>query len=160
MGKFLLEVRWGVIFAVAILLWMLLERLTGLHSTHIDQHMIYTNFFAVVAIVIYVLALQAKRAQLGGVMSWQQGFMAGVVMTLVITILSPLVSYVGHTFVSPAYFPNIIAHSVEVGAMTQTEAEAYFNFGNYMVQSAVFAFIVGLVTSAIVALFVRRKHVS
>lgn len=156
MSKISLELRWAVIFAISILVWMLIERLTGLHGERIDQHYIYTNLFAIVAIVIYVLALQSKRAQLGGIMSWKQGFIAGVIISLVIAILSPLVSYLGHTFVSPDYFPNIIAHSVAIEAMTQAEAEAFFNLQSYMVQSAVFAFVVGVVTSAIVAVFVKR----
>ena len=40
---------------------MVLERMLGWHSTHIDKHATYTNFFAIVAIAIFVVALIDKR---------------------------------------------------------------------------------------------------
>jgi len=58
-----IEIKWAIVFFVATLLWMLLERLVGLHDQYIDQHALYTNFFAVIAIGVYVLALLNKRKQ-------------------------------------------------------------------------------------------------
>jgi hypothetical protein len=39
---------------------MLREKGLGLHSRHIDKHMIYTNFYAI-PVGVYVLALLDKR---------------------------------------------------------------------------------------------------
>lgn len=61
MNAIKLELRWAVIFTLAMWVWMLIERLFGLHSTRIEEHAIYTNVFAIVAITIYVLALRDKR---------------------------------------------------------------------------------------------------
>ena len=61
MKKFALEIKWGVIFTIVLLLWMVMEKLLGWHGKHIDKHAIYTNFFAILAILIYVLALLEKR---------------------------------------------------------------------------------------------------
>jgi len=58
------EIKWGLVFAVAIIIWMLIERASGLHSDNIEYHAIVTNLFAVVAIVIYILALRDKRSSL------------------------------------------------------------------------------------------------
>lgn len=35
-GKYKIEIKWAVIFIAMSLLWMVLEKLTGLHSTYID----------------------------------------------------------------------------------------------------------------------------
>ncbi|RMF31888.1 MAG: DUF4199 domain-containing protein [Bacteroidetes bacterium] len=157
MNKYATEIKWGGIFTVASLLWLLLEKSLGWHDEHIDKHPLYTNLFAIVAIAVYVLALREKRKRLGGAMTWKQGFYAGLLISVVVMVLSPLAQWIAHTFITPDYFENAIAYAVEHGKATREQAESFFNLRSYMVQSAVFALVVGAVTSAIVALFVRRK---
>ena len=158
MNNYKLEIRWGFIFSVAMLLWVLLERLVGLHSTHIEQHMIWTNLFAVVAILIYVLAMREKRAkELNGLMTWKQGFMCGVGITIVVAILSPLTQWLAHSFVSPQFFANMVEYAVSSGNMTEAQALNYFSLQSYMIQAVIGAVVMGVITSAVVALFVRNK---
>jgi hypothetical protein len=61
MGNIKIEIKWAIIFSVMTLLWMLLEKLAGLHSTYIDYHLYLTNLFAIPAIWIMVLALKDKK---------------------------------------------------------------------------------------------------
>ena len=76
MKKFAIEIKWGVIFTIISLIWVFLEKSLGWHDEHIAQHAIYTNLFAIVAIVVYVLALIDKRKNFyQGKMNWSQGFM-------------------------------------------------------------------------------------
>ena len=158
MNKFKIEIKWAIIFIVMMLLWMVLERLTGLHDVHIDKHPIYTNFVAILAILVYVLALLDKRKSFyNGVMSYKQGFMAGLIITLIVTAFSPLTQYITSTIISPEYFTNVINYSVNEGLMSQTEAEEYFNLKSYLVQVIIFTPIMGIVTTAIVAIFTKSK---
>jgi hypothetical protein len=153
------ELKWALIFVAVSLLWMLLEKLSGLHSTHIDKHLYLTNLFAIPAILVFVLALkEKKRKDYGGSMSFKQGFFSGAIITLIVTVLSPLTQWITSTYITPEYFPNVIEHSLETGFhATREEAEAYFNLSNYMVQSVIGALVMGLITSAIVAFFVRTR---
>lgn len=152
-----IEIKWGVLFILALLLWMYAERLFGIHDKHIDQHPLVSSFFALVALCLYLLALYDKRKNYyNGRMNWRQGFVAGLVMTLVIAILSPLAQYVISRFISPEFFPNMIRYSVETGEMTRDQAETYFGLENYMIQSVLFAIVSGVLTSAITALIMRR----
>ena len=153
-----LEIKWGIIFSLALLLWMVFEKAMGWHSTKIEVHAIYTNFFAVVAIAIYVFALFDKRRKMLGSMRWKQGFFFGMRITIVITLLSPLSQWIISEIITPEYFPNVIAYVVENGKMTLEEAEAYFSLKNYIIQSTAGALLMGLVTSAIVALFIQKRH--
>ncbi|WP_026935475.1 DUF4199 domain-containing protein [Christiangramia echinicola] len=158
MKKYSIEIKWGIIFSLVSLVWMFLEKGLGWHDENIAQHAIYTNFFAIIAIALYVLALLDKRKNyFNGTMTWTQGFISGIVISIVVAILSPLAQYVTHEFITPDYFDNVIAYSVESGAMTQEAAEEYFNLTSYVIQSFFFALVVGVVTSAIVAYFVKKK---
>jgi hypothetical protein len=51
----------------------------------------------------------------------------------------------------------MIEYSVNEGKLTQEAAEAYFNMKSYIIQSSIFAPVVGVITSAIVALFTKKK---
>ncbi|MDT0606401.1 DUF4199 domain-containing protein [Croceitalea rosinachiae] len=158
MKKFATEIKWGIIFTIASLLWMVLEKALGWHDTHIDKHAIYTNFFAIIAIAIFVFALLEKRNKdLGGKMTWVQGFVSGIIISVIVAILSPLSQYITHEYITPDYFQNAITHAVENGGMTQENAETYFNFSSYRILAAFGGLGSGIVTSAIVALFIRKK---
>ena len=153
------EIKWALIFAVMSLLWMWLEKAVGLHSTHIDKHLYLTNLFAIPAILVYVLAMKDKKKKdYNGQMNYLQGFTSGMIITVILTLLAPVTQWITSTVITPEYFPNVIEHSVETGFYpSREEAEAQFNLQNYMVQSTIGTFVMGLVTSAVVALFVRSK---
>ena len=148
MNKFKIELKWGVYFTIAALAWMYVEKALGWHDELISKHAIYTNIFAIVAIAVYVLFMKDK-----------QGFISGTILSVVVAILSPLAQYLTHEFITPNYFENVIAYTVEKGVMKQEAAEAYFSLYSYMAQAAFGALAMGVVTSAIVALFFRSKKV-
>ena len=153
-----IEIKWGILFVVIQLLWMLGEKLAGLHDENIAQHATATNFFALIAIVVYVVALLDKRKNsYEGKMTWKQGFFTGLFITAVVTLLTPLSQYLTSAVIAPHFFDNMIDYTVEQGIKSREEAEAYFNMKSYMVQSVIFAPVVGIVTSAIVAIFTRKK---
>lgn len=158
MKKVGIEIKWAFIFILVMLLWMVAERITGLHDKNIEYHYLVTNFFAVAAIAVYVLALLDKRKKdFGGKMNWIQGFISGLILTLGITVLTPVAQYITLEVITPHYFENMIDYVVEKGQMSQEEAEATFNLQSYMVESTLFAPLMGLFTSAIVAIFTRKK---
>ena len=160
MKKYITEIKWGLIFTIVALLWMVFERLMGWHGENIAQHSTMTNLFAIPAIVVYVLALLDKRKRdLGGIMTWRQGFTSGLIITLVVVVLSPLAQYLTHTIITPEYFSNVIEYSVSNDMMTREEAEDYFSLNNYIFQSAIGGLIMGIVTSAVVAFFTKKKEV-
>lgn len=158
MKKFAIEIKWGIIFTIVALLWMFLEKQLGWHDELIAKQAIYTNFFGIIAIIVYVLAIRDKKKNFyQGDMTWTQGFISGMVVSVVVAILSPLAQYISLEVISPEYFPNVIDYAVENGKMTRENAEAYFNLKSYIIQSFFFSLVVGIVTSAIIALFLRSR---
>ncbi|MBY5959716.1 DUF4199 domain-containing protein [Membranicola marinus] len=157
MRKYEIEIKWGLIFIVATLIWMGIENVVGLHTVHIDKHMYYTNLFGIVAIILYVLALLDKRRNFyNNRMSWKQGFISGLIITLIIAAFSPLTQLIVHKIIAPSYFTNAIEYGASLGKDPETLA-GYFNLRSYIVQSLFGTFSLGMVTSAVVALFVRRS---
>ena len=158
MKKIGIEIKWALIFIIMGFLWMLLERLTGLHGEHIDKHPIYTNLVAIPAILVYVLALLDKRKNAyNGKMSYKQGFVSGLIITLFVTLITPLAQYINLTYITPEYFTNVIEYATEHGEMSQSEAMNYFNLKNYIIQATISSPISGTITSAIVAIFTMKR---
>ncbi len=158
MNKVSIEIKWGVIFTIVALLWMVFEKAMGWHDVLIAKHAIYTNFFGILAVLIFILAIRDKKANFyNGIMTWRQGFVAGLIVTIVITILSPLSQFITSAYITPDYFENVIAYSTETKVMTQEQAEAYFNLKSYIIQATFGALVMGVVTSAVVAWFLKTK---
>jgi hypothetical protein len=156
MKKFSIELKWGFLFFLSGLAWMVLEKSLGWHDRLIEQHATYTLLYAPLAIFIYVIALwEKKKKTYRGRMTFFQGFLSGLVITLVVVLLTPLSQYISHSLISPDYFANIIQLTVSAGEMTLQEAEAYFNLMNYTTMSVFFAAGMGLLTTVVVMIFMK-----
>ncbi|MEO5789106.1 MAG: DUF4199 domain-containing protein [Gelidibacter sp.] len=154
-----IEIKWAIIFSVVGLLWMVLEKLSGLHGKYIDYHLYLTNLFAIPAIWMMVLALkEKKRKDYKGQISYKQGLVSGIILSAIIALLSPLTQWITSYVITPEYFPNVIKRSVEIGYYKTTEeAQANFNYKNYAIQGAIFSFIMGVITTAIAMIFIRSR---
>lgn len=159
MKNFSIEIKWAVIFFVMMTLWMLMEKMAGLHDENIENHELVTNLVSIPAILIYVLALLDKRKNYyNGFMTYKQGFRTGLIITVILTVLSPLLQFLISEIISPDYFANMIQYSVDNEKLSQAEAEDEFNLKNYMVMATIGTFVMGLITTAIVAIFTRRSR--
>ncbi len=117
----------GINSTLAALLWIVFEKLMRWHDESIAEHAIYTNFFSVVAIVVYVLVLLDNCKNFyNGLMNWKEGFICGLLISLGIAILAPISQNITHVFITPEYFPNVINYAVESGNASEKEAQAYF----------------------------------
>jgi hypothetical protein len=155
-----IEIKWAFIFTAIVLLWMLLEKLVGLHDKYLDLHYYLTNLFAIPAIVMMVLALKDKKKNFyEGVMTYKQGLISGIILSSVIALLSPLSQWVISYIITPEYFPNVIKRSVESGHYATTEeAEAFFNYKSYAIGSAFWALLMGVITTAVAMIFIQTKQ--
>ncbi|HJS00349.1 MAG TPA: DUF4199 domain-containing protein [Flavobacterium sp.] len=159
MEKIKIEIKWAILFSVMGLLWMVLEKLCGLHGKYIDYHLYLTNLFIIPAIWVMVLALKDKKKNFyKGQMTYKQGLISGIILSFFIALLSPLTQWITSYVITPEYFPNVIKRSVEIGYFkTVAEAEANFNYPNYAKQGAMGALIMGIITTAIAMIFIRTK---
>jgi hypothetical protein len=154
-----IELKWAILFSLMTLLWMVLEKMAGLHSKYIDYHLYLTNLFAIPAIILMVLALKDKKKHFyKGNMTYKQGLITGIILSVLIALISPLTQWITSYFITPEYFPNVIKRSVELGYYkTTAEAEANFNYINYAKQGVIGALLMGIVTTAIAMIFLRTR---
>ena len=137
---------------------MALERGLGLHDAYIARHATFSSLFAIVAFALYWLALKEKRrVHYQGEMRFSQGFSCGVIITLIVTLFTPVSQYVVSEFITPHYFDNMIAYVVEQKTMSADAAQSYFSLPNYILQSLIMAPVMGVLTSLLVAFVMRTK---
>lgn len=151
------EIKWGLIFSLISLLWIILEFMVGLHDRHIAWHPILTNLFFFPAVVMMYLAIREKRGTLGGRISFQQAFLCGLGVSVVVAVLSPLIQYLFHRFINPHYFAKAIEYTVSSGKATAELAHQLFNLQSYMLQASLGALVAGVLTSLVLAAFMRSK---
>jgi len=124
----LTAIRFGIIFALMQFAWLIGEYLVGLQTTYIDQHVHYTNLILLPSVAIMVWGLFARRAELGGELSYLQALGQG-----------------------------LGDYAVDQGAMSAPAAEAYFSRTSYAVQAALFAPVGGILTNAVAGLFLKTR---
>ena len=157
--KIYIELKWAVIFTIALLCWMLLEKTLGWHDEKIALRQWLTLLFAPFAILLYLSAVREKRRRVyGGKMTWLQAFISGVILTVFIALLSPLTQFITYNFITPQYFNDVVESSVTNELMTRTKANEYLNINSYILQAVFGTLGLGIITAGIVAFFVRKKQ--
>ncbi|WP_188363012.1 DUF4199 domain-containing protein [Flavobacterium orientale] len=158
MKKFTIEIKWAIVFTLAVIAWAILEKTLGYYDQKIASHASFSFLFALVAFALYFFAIYDKKKHFFmGSMEWRQGFISGCVLTVFITLLTPLSQYIIHTAIAPEFFGNYILHTVEKEIMIEESAQSYYNLTSFITQTVFFALSVGIVTAAIVSFFLKNK---
>lgn len=158
MKNFKIEIKWALILTIAMIIWMLLERLVGLHDEYIAYQSTSANLLIIVPIIVYYIALREKRKKIySGIMNYKQGFITGIMLTLFATILNPLHQLITFQIVSQAFFSNMIEYVVNQNMMTREIAENQFIAQKFLLQGIIGTPIMGLVVTSIVAIFTRKN---
>jgi len=158
MEKYKIEIKWAFLFAAMFLLWITSEKLAGLHDKYIAQQQLVNVFVLIPAIIVYVLAIRDKKKNYyAGNITYKQSFMAGLILTIFIVLLSPVNQLITSYIISPAYFANAITHTVKSGMFTQEQAEAQFNIKSFIITSIIGGLVTGVIFSIVISIFTRSK---
>ena len=91
-------------------------------------------------------------------MSWQQGFLSGIFVSLFIAVMSPISQFITYNIISPDFFANMIQYQIGRNTMTEAVANANFNLSSSMKRAVSDAMSMGILASAIVAFFIKTKN--
>ncbi|MFN0087053.1 MAG: DUF4199 domain-containing protein [Blastocatellia bacterium] len=152
-----MEIKWGLIFALSTLAWVFLEKAGGFHDARLEQHPWFSMLFIIPAVAVYFFAIRDKRRALGGKIAFKEAFLFGLAVSVIVAVLTPLLQWITHRYISPNYFANIIQLSVSTGRMTQQQAESFFNLNSYIIQASSFALIAGVITTLALAGLMKTK---
>ncbi len=151
------DIKWGVIFYILSVLWILLLAALGYTTEKIAQFTTMDSLFFIIAILVYIMAFREKRKKQGNQLTWLQAFISGTIIGVVVMILAAPTQLLLHKILIPDFFENSIQNAVDSGNMTLTTAKEYFNLKRYIIQSIIFAPIAGALTGAVIGLFMKRK---
>ena len=157
MEKFKIEFKWASIFTGINLIWIYIEKYLGLHNEYIDYHSIVSLVMLLPLSLCIFMGLNQKRQDYyKGEMTWQKAFLSGSLLSLLVAGLSPGPVYVMAEYVSPEFFLIAKKASAERG-VSQKLTKQLFNLNTYISQAIMFYLAFGVMISAIVGLFVKRK---
>lgn len=147
------ETKWAVIATLAFLLLTIIEKLFGLHTEemHGTWFIVSTVVNLLIFIVAYYMTCREKReVDLGGSMTWAQGFWACGIMTLIYIPISMAVIFVVVKWISPD-FAAFVAQKQGGAAYGGTTMNWWFT------GHAWHAILGGLFFSLLFPLFTRRS---
>jgi len=156
--------KYALILGVIVMVWTPIEYLLGLHTNHIDLHPYITNLFFLAPIICLYLVMSEKKKINGGTLTYLDAFLTGLKMSVLVIPFSLVGQYIYLVVINPDFFTTMINYAFETaknaGLNAETarnEAQAYFTFNNYMLQSLLGPSLGGALFSAIIGLFVRTK---
>ncbi len=158
MKSYLHEVRYGLIVALALLVWLTLEYAAGLHSTRIEYHPSVTNFYGLIPIYMIWRAIIHRRDVIeGGSIHWWQGLISGMMISLVTAAFGAPTIWLFTNFINPQFFQSMIDFAVKSG-MKSEMAEVNFHPTVYMMQATIMPLVFGFPTSVLITWLARRKN--
>ncbi len=156
---FKIELKWAIIYTIMFLVWTLLEKTLGWHEGDIANKQWLTLFFIPFAIAMYWLAMKETRRRVyKRVITWRQCFMSGVLMAIFVALLSPIAVYIIQNFITPENFETVANHSVTNNLLKIEQANNLLNIDNYRWQTAIGAFVIGVITSFISASILKTVN--
>ncbi len=159
--------KWGLFIGLANLVWLYLAFFIGLHTNGIMVFQIFMLVWLALTVIGFILALRdVKRS------SPEIGYLSGVgagTVSAAVSAIVAVVAQVGYfTVVHPAW-PEVMAQQTEAHfrslGMSPMQIEQMvsqsrrsFTLSNYAISSAATALILGIVLSAIIMFFLRRRR--
>jgi len=160
MKSFKIELRWAILYSLAIMGWGMVEQKLGWHDVHISIQLVF-HLLATIAIMTVVLIVMIKQKRTNyykGKMEWKQGIVTGGKFAVITAALSVLTQYFIYHYISPDFFSHAIAYVTNKAhhPMSLKDAKEIFSMKSYIVQGIQDCFSFGLVLSAIVAFALKK----
>ena len=158
MKSYSIEIKWAIRFTLLTLAWVIGEKMMGLHDLYIKDYAMCSLLFIFPAFLFFYLAIaEKKKYSFNNQMMWKQGFVTGIVISFIIALLNPIAQLVIYKSITPHFFENIVEYKTKNTSMTLKTAQDIFNLKSYIIQTSFSGLSYGVITGAIVSLFLRNK---
>lgn len=159
MKQYSIEFRWAFTFLLAQTLWIMFESTLGFYGDKIQYQPLFSLLFNIILIAIYILAIRDKKKKIyNNHMTWQEGFVSGLMLTLIIALFTTMTEYTKHHVISPYFLEDMKALVVSENRMSETEAESYFSFSKTLSSSIFFTISIGVLITSIAAWVIKSKE--
>lgn len=158
MKKFEIEFKWALYFTAFNMLWLSLEKFLGWHDELIQLHIFYSLLIILPQALFYYLALREKKFKYyKEEINWQQAFLSGGILSVIIAGLSPATIYYMNTFLSPDFIDLAIERYVVSGGK-EASAKNFHSLEAYIKNAILFNVSIGIVISGVVGIFIKTKE--
>lgn len=159
MSQYRIEIKWAIIYAAVVMAWFLGERIAGLHGRYIALQGDISLLLLIPIIVVYSFAnMDKKRRFYKGEMTYLQGFLSGLRLTVCILIITPFTQLISSYLISPDFFNRMIDFSVKTGNLTPGQARRQFSYGNFVFTNLLAEIITGVPISAFVPIWTKSAR--
>ena len=155
--KFGVEIKWGSILAVIVLIWYYVEKALGYHDDRALYQPVFNFLVMLPMFVIYVMALRERREDTpGGQFPWLKAFVSSFIVTIVLALWQFAVQYILHNVISPNLLSNLKA-ARQTATHDAVVSDTLYTL-EVAVREGIFGYIsMGVLVGAIAALVVRRS---
>lgn len=159
MEKFGIEIKWAAIFTLFSCIWAVGEKLLGLHENFSNIVWCILLLFLAQIILILLFFIDKRKNYFQNNATFKQLFKAGLFFTGLITILSPLASYIIYQSISPNYFDNIINYQLAKGKYTKELLLETHNINLKIREGVTYSLSMGVIFSALFSSIFKTKKI-
>lgn len=160
MKNFSIEIKWAFIIGFLGLIWIFVEKYLGYHDEKVGWYQLFSILFFPFMVLGYYFGLREKKHKYyNGNLSWSHGFISGIIISAILTLLAPFGQFLTHNFLSPDLSAKAIELATSKDTMTFEQANTYYSLNSYMMQSVFTTLSTGVVIGAVIAYFIRTKPV-
>lgn len=159
-----IAIKYGVLIVVFLFLWVALEYAVGLQTDYIEYHPLATLLSLVIPITFLYYGIREAKKNYTGYFTYGKAFQAGLYITLVVALLSPLSLWLFDLLIFPGYFeamqPHAEAEQLARGIDPEVARRSTTGTGSlleYLLLTALGYFVAGIIMTAILAIFMRDK---
>ncbi|MGO2102156.1 DUF4199 domain-containing protein [Psychroflexus halocasei] len=157
MKNFRIEFKWAMFYTLLNFLWLYAEKAFGWHSSGASRYAVYSMIMVVPQVAVTYFNMREKSEKFfDGNIEWRKAFFSGVVLSVLIAALSPVIVYALTEFVSPDFVTTAIEQGVGKG-MEEDSAKSLYNMNSLSKQAMFGNLATGVFWSAILALFFKKK---
>jgi hypothetical protein len=140
---FNIAAKWAVIYTITSIIIVYIFQFTGVNMTTSPLRFVSYIF----SIAFLLLAQKEYKDELGGFMTFGQGFMVGFVSSVIVGVLSAIFIYIYFSFLSPQMWEQILAS-------TREQMEAKGNLSTDQIDQAMtITTKYGVIITAVVTIF-------
>lgn len=151
------EVKTAIWVAVLGFAWVVLEFITGLHTSNIEMHGAVTWFAFLPVILVYFWHYKYLNKKVPNQLTFKQAFFSGMIVTAIAIPLSQIGFAIFYYLINPNFFSAFKNYSVQTKIMDAGEADKYFTMSSYLIQIAMGMLLIGIVLSLILSLIYKSK---
>lgn len=164
------EIKYAVISAITLVIWVTVEHLLGFNTTKMDKGEYTRPIIAIAVFIFLFLGIREKKnKELGGQLTFMQGLKTAFFISLFYALLQAIWFAIYGGIINPDYAilslqfqeKQLIADGKTPQEITDELAMTKMIFGNALIQFAFFIFsttMIDTIVGVIMTLFLKTKQ--